>query len=232
MPAHTTPNSKSEHQPNSSVYTVTQVEHELRVAFSVGGLDSGMEMAKDAANEQSDIDVTILEYLKEKSNEMSNDLEDRLEPTIRRELEFYRELEQNLRTRLDRAQERLRYNEVYFETHMVVEDDTDLSNIADENNPIHVGDLDHLELVDFADYELDLPTPLLCAHSDRKSTSIYPFIPNNDVLTCTCGDKQNRTDSPLCFHELAALLEINDDNLDPEGPETWLQLASPLKGYN
>lgn len=228
MPAHTTPNNKIHSDTDNATYTVGELEHELRVAFSVGGLDSGMAMAKDAADDWEDKDVTVLKYLKEKRDIISSDLSEAFEPIINENTTFYTELEQNLSSRVDRATERLRYNELYFETHMVVEDATDLSTISDDNNPIHVGDLDYM--LEFEDYGLDLPTPLLCAHSDRKSTSIYPMIPVNDVLVCTCGDKQRRPDSPLCFHEIAALLAMNRDEFDPNGPETWVQFASP-KAY-
>lgn len=229
MPAHATPNKKPHIDTEHATYTVTQLEHELRVAFSVGGLESGMEMAKDAADESSDVNVTVLKYLKEKRENLEDDIEEELMHIVEKNLDFYHNVEDKLESRVDRANERLRYNELYFETHMVVEDGTDLAKISDDKNPIHVSDLDHMD--NFDNYDLDLPTPLLCAYSDRKSTSIYPLIPVNDVLICTCGDKQRTPDSPLCFHEIAALLQMNRDELDPEGPETWIQLASP-KAYS
>lgn len=225
MPAHTTPNRKLHTDTEDSLYTVSELEHELRIAFSVGGIENGLDMAHDATEDWKNKDIPVLQYIKGKYDHISEDMAEVLRPVVEANEEFYKNLESNLQSRLQRADDRLRYNELFFETHMVVSDDTDLSELPESQNAIHVSDLDHM--VAFDDYDIDLPTPLVVAHSARKSNSLYPFIPHENVLTCTCGDKQRRPDSPLCFHELAALLQLNRNEFDPDGPDTWLQLVSP-----
>lgn len=93
----------------------------------------------------------------------------------------------------------------------------------------HTG-CDHTAPLDAFGLELEIsPQSLIICHS--PSGSVYPFVPYQGVLICTCGDSLRNHRSPLCKHEIAACLLDRYDVFYPQirelQPSILRRLAHP-----
>lgn len=232
---------------------VTEVEQLIRVAFSIGGLQNGTDLAFKAAAFQKEYeaenvvsDFTVDRSHIEESNDVFakqklNEFADKRQETLNEEKEWWDKREywydeiirgersepKSIRAKVKKANSMLT-DGVTFKTVEIVAD-------GDASGPHEVADrrLPYPDAAhDIREFGFEPPiTVTVCESAD--SGNLYPFVPWFGTTVCTCRT-QDAGPATLCKHELAALIQYARDKYDPDGPsvpERFKRLVSP-HAYN
>lgn len=230
--------------------TVSSVEQLIRVAFSLGGKQQGLELAEKA-----------IEYQKQQEEEEFFDSftvdrpheEKSTDPWLINELNKYADKQQEVLNKMKNMYER---RVEWFDNSII----SDLKSCSENARNVERNGTfkkvvvynardtrtDELDSVKFAistqsdsldgtpisAFGYETPIELLVVES--PSGSVYPFVPWCGTTVCTCGWKHDNPVSTLCKHEIAALHQHSRDNFRPEGysiPARYTRLTSP-EAYN
>lgn len=204
------------------------------MATAVGGFDQGVDRALAVINDYRHRDQHVLNaayHLRESaSDHLARIVEYLYEIEVRG---YYSDLERHFVNRFQRAVQRHRKGTTQWRVHTVIpltvndvgDSVTDPDDFLPEANAVTEDVFDaYIELSTFG---ITKPTPLLCLYTRSHRETVYPFVECDRMLICTCGDKHDSDDCPLCFHELMGLLVISTDEIIPDGPEVSLPFVTP-----
>lgn len=214
---------------SSSPASITEVEQLIRVAISIGGIDHGLELAQKAITfqkqheqnnvfddfvvDRDNLDASNDIWLQNNLQRIHDDLDDVLDQERQlydNRMEWYDDTIPNeLQDKINRS---LRGHDDFF-VKRVHPDTADTDELGQHD--IRASRLDNEVPLDA--FDIDLPQKLVIHKSD-SSGKLYPFIPWQGVLSCTCGYKQENPVSTVCKHEVAALSLYSRDEWDPDGP--------------
>jgi len=221
---------------------VSEVEHLMRVAFAIGGLQNGVSLAEKALEYQREyekeniyqeltVDRSHIErsndvFLKSEFSKLADKRQEVLDEErelIDRRIDWYENTVLSMiQNRVGNAKELMR-NGVEFTTVRITEENTgEEFEIPEEE----------LSGVNIREYGFEPPIKMTVCES--ASGSIYPFVPWCGTTACTGPSKHRPPTATLCKHELAALDLYSRDKFNPGGLEVgerFNRLTNPYE-YN
>ncbi|WP_302084047.1 hypothetical protein [Salinibaculum rarum] len=222
---------------NDNTPVVGRVEQYLRVDFAQGGIEHGLEFARQTINKRQTTEKETVLDMESFRDRITHDEADPFVEAKLREIyeqmqtmrgnrdEWYGKMHSELENRFQRAIGMLNSHPQFnpsTPTHVPHDKKTtghidftvyhvvqNRDNEHAELPTIHRSELDGVTRI--TEFGYDLPQAFIVAES--PSGSLYPFVPWYGVTVCTCGDKiENFWNSPFCKHEIAALLMASEDS--------------------